>query len=269
MHLALIGYGSISRTIVGWLVQEPVAQLTLLVRSSAIAQTLKDDTLRHAASAVQVTDDIDTVLAAAPDLVVECAGHDSVSDHCPHALRDGCNTIVVSVGALADEALFAQLKAASANGGGRLILPSGAIGGLDLLSALALAGETEVVYRGTKPPAAWRGTAAEDQCDLAYLKQAQTFFDGSAREAARLYPKNANVAATLALACGSFDRTRVQLIADPGATGNAHSYEVRSETGNFAMQIESTAASGNAKTSVSTAYSVIREIIRARDALMI
>ncbi|MCV3274317.1 aspartate dehydrogenase [Roseobacter sinensis] len=269
MHLALIGYGSIARTVVAWLAKRPVEALTLLVRSGAIGPTLKDDALQRAAGAVQVTDDIATLIEAAPDLLVECAGQSSVADYAPLALRHGVDTVVVSVGALADDRVFRDLRSAAIEGGARLILPSGAIGGLDLLAALALAGEPEVFYRGTKPPAAWRGTAAEDHCDLAHLSRRQTFFDGSAREAARLYPKNANVAAALALACGSFDRTSVQLVADPDASGNSHSYEVRSEAGRFAVEIESAPVEGNAKTSLSTAYSVIREINRYRDPVII
>ncbi|WP_300061983.1 aspartate dehydrogenase [uncultured Roseobacter sp.] len=269
MHLALIGYGSIGRAIVAWLGAHPVSDLTLLVRSAAIGKTVKDEALGRAADTVQITDDLGTLIAGAPDLVVECAGHSSVSTHCPETLAAGLDTVVISVGALADPALYAALEGAARAGSAQLILPAGAIGGIDLLSALALVDEPHVSYCGTKPPAAWRGTAAEGTCDLSYLSAPKTFFDGSAREAARLYPKNANVAATLALACGSFDRVRVQLIADPTATGNAHQYEVRAQGGTFAFRTDAAASSGNVKTSVSTAYSLIREINRKRATLVI
>ncbi|GFE51587.1 putative L-aspartate dehydrogenase 2 [Roseobacter cerasinus] len=267
MHLALIGYGSIGKRIVAWLADHPVQQLTIMVRSGAIGQTLGDPALAQAAKAAQVTDDIGTLMEGKPDLVVECAGQAVVAAHGPVILTAGLDLVVVSVGALADNDLRQRLAAASEAGRAELILPPGAIGGLDLLSTLALAGDVQVTYRGTKPPQAWRGTPAEDLCDLSYLRQPTTFFDDSARDAARLYPKNANVAATLALAAGSFDRTRVQLIADPDATGNAHSFDVRSPAGSFSMQIESSPSADNAKTSVTTAFSVISEIIRKRAAL--
>lgn len=268
MHLAIIGYGSIAQTVTDCLATRPVDRLTVLVRSDALVRTLQHAALAGAATHVEVTDDIATLIEGAPDLVVEAAGHAAVAAYGPDLLAAGLDLVLVSVGALADEAASTPVHAAAQEGGGELILPSGAIGGIDLLSALALSGEVKVTYRGTKPPAAWRGTSAEHACDLAALTGPHVFFLGSAREAAIQYPKNANVAATLALAGAGFDATHVELVADPAASGNAHAYEVESAAGHFAMQIENAPSSGNAKTSLATVYSVIREIIRRRDRLM-
>ncbi|WP_300015330.1 aspartate dehydrogenase [uncultured Roseobacter sp.] len=267
MHLAIIGYGNIAQSIIEWLGTKPAAHLTVLVRSTSLTQALKDEALAQAGASVTITDDITTLIEATPDLVVECAGQTAVAEFGPPVLAAGLDMVIVSTGALADEALFDTLERATQSGRSRVILPPGAIGGIDLLSALTLAGEVTVTYRGTKPPDAWRGTPAEDCCDLAALTAPCVFFSGSAREAAQTYPKNANVAATLALAGAGFDGTRVELIADPAAPGNAHAYEVDSPVGRFAMQIDNAASSGNAKTSMATAFSVIREIDQIRDSL--
>jgi aspartate dehydrogenase len=96
--------------------------------------------------------------------------------------------------------------------------------------------------------------------DLDALDGPATFFTGSAREAAAAYPKNANVAATLALAGAGFDKTRVALIADPSASGNLHAYEVRSPLATYSFQVENRASPGNARTSAATIYSALREI---------
>ncbi|AHM04654.1 aspartate dehydrogenase [Roseibacterium elongatum DSM 19469] len=124
-------------------------------------------------------------------------------------------------------------------------------------------------YQGVKPPAAWLGTAAEASLDLDRLDAPTAFFNGSAREAALTYPKNANVAATLALAGAGLDATRVELIADPAATGNRHSYEVTSPVARFRVQIDNAASGGNAKTSMATIYSLLREINRRRRPVVI
>lgn len=105
--------------------------------------------------------------------------------------------------------------------------------------------------------------------DLDRLTEATVFFAGTARQAARSYPKNANVAATLALAGAGFETTKVELVADPDAPGNGHAYEVQSPLARFSVTIENAASGGNAKTSVATVYSVLREIERVRAPVVI
>ena len=82
----------------------------------------------------------------------------------------------------------------------RLLLPAGALAGIDGLCALRLGGLTAVKYISSKPPVAWAGTPAAARHQLAALQERTVIFSGTARDAARLYPKNANLAATVALA---------------------------------------------------------------------
>ena len=96
--------------------------------------------------------------------------------------------------------------------------------------------------------------------DLDLLSEETVIFSGSAREAAINYPKNANVAATIALAGAGFEATKTELVADPNATGNIHEYSVDCPLAHYTLRVESQASPGNAKTSMTTAYSVIREI---------
>jgi aspartate dehydrogenase len=173
------------------------------------------------------------------------------------------------VGALADPGLEAALRSAAVAGGARLILPAGAIGGIDLLAALAAAGGLTVRYRGTKPPAAWAGTPAAGILDLDALTEARVFFTGTAREAAAAYPKNANVAATLALAGAGFEATAVELAADPAAPGNVHEVSVASPLASYSLRIENLPSAGNAKTSATTIYSVLREIRNRRGPVVV
>lgn len=254
MHLGLIGYGSIARALVGLI--GPGVRVTALVRPGAEGPR----------GAVHSTA---ALIAARPDLVVECAGHSAVRDHATACLRAGIETVVVSIGALADDALHAELVAAAEQGMTRVILPAGAIGGVDLLSALRPSGIAEVTYTGRKPPLAWRGTPAEQALDLASLTEPVLFFEGSAREAALAYPKNANVAATLALAGIGFDATRVRLVADPGVTQNLHEYRVLAGAADYSITIAGHPSPENPKTSAATALSVAREVMNRQRRLAI
>lgn len=265
MRLGLIGFGNIASTLVGLLAKQGdvhLDQLSLLVKVNRRAEieTYIADTWPDIARSISIVSDTADLLEDDLDLVVECAGHDAVVSYVVPVLRAGVDTILVSIGAMADSSLEAALKQAAKDGGAQLILPAGAVGGIDLLAALSGAGNLTVEYRGTKPPAAWTGTPAASAFDLPKLTQPTVIFSGSAREAASAYPKNANVAATLALAGAGFEATRVELIADPAAGGNIHDYSVACDLARYSIRIENLPSSGNVKTSVATVYSVLREI---------
>ena len=266
MHLGLIGYGNIARTLLRILESQGQApeRITLLVRKARGAHT------RAALPAgAHIVTDTQALIAQRPDLVVECAGHGAVQDHATAVLAAGIETLITSIGALSDAPLLSAVEQAAQAGGTRAILPAGAIGAVDLLSALRQSGIVSVVYRGRKPPLAWAGTPAADVLDLGTLEAPATFFTGSARDAARAYPKNANVAATLALAGMGFDATKVELIADPTITRNIHEVRVRAGAADFTIEIAGNPSPDNPKTSLATVYSLAREIMNRKSGVAI
>jgi aspartate dehydrogenase len=259
-HLGIVGYGNIGRALAALLaerLERPLARATLLVRPAQRQRAEAPWLARE----VVVVDETAAFLATRPELVIECAGHAAVRAVALPALAAGIETVVASVGALADAALHAALVAAARAGGVRLVLPAGAIGGIDLLSAVRTAGIETVTYRGRKPPAAWRGTPAELALDLGAVREPVVFFVGDARAAARDYPRNANVAATLALAGAGFEATRVELVADPTVRGNVHEVEVRAAAARFALRVDGVPSPANAKTSLATVHSLAREVL--------
>lgn len=197
-----------------------------------------------------------------PDLVVECAGHEALRLDVPWVLGNGASCIVSSIGALGDANLRTHLTASAASGHAKLITVSGAIGGLDALRAMALAGLDEVTYVGTKPPPAWKGSKAECLVDLAKLQTTTAFFEGNAAQAAADFPKNANVTAATALAGIGFEKTKVKLVADPNANGNRHEVAASGPAGRFTITLENAALPSNPRTSWLAALSVESEIRR-------
>ncbi len=133
--------------------------------------------------------------------------------------------------------------------------------GIDLLASARLAGLDRVRYVSRKPPNAWRGTPAERLLQLNSLAQRIEFFTGSAREAARQYPQNANVAAAIALAGIGFEATEVVLTADPTAIGNEHWFEAQGAFGRAEVRIAGNPLPENPKTSWLAALSLARAVL--------
>lgn len=194
------------------------------------------------------------------DVFVDCAGHQGLKDHGSSILRSGTDLVTLSIGALADPLLEAELKGAAEAGGSQLHLASGAMAGLDALSSASMGRLDAVNYIGRKPPEGWYGSPAEDTLDLANLKTPSEHFSGNAREAALRYPKNANVAAAIALAGLGFEQTSVTLIADPTITENRHELSVRGEFGSFEISIAGRSLAHNPRTSALAAMSVVKKI---------
>lgn len=258
--VGLIGCGAIGRVVADLIHREGrangVALGGVLVRASRIAEA-------QAAlpPGTPVVSDIDLLIAAAPHGIAECTGHEGLRAYGPAVLEQGVGLTVISIGALADPALEAALRRAAERSGARVALPSGAVGGLDLLAAARLGGLDRVVYTSRKKPGAWKGTPAENAVDLDRLAEATVFYRGKAREAAMAYPQNANVAAAVGLAGIGLDATEVQLTADPAATGNEHRIVAEGKFGRAEFMIQGRTLPNNPKTSMLAALSLARAML--------
>jgi len=255
--IGLIGYGGIARDAIAALraAGEAGKIVGALCRPGRAAQA------RAALGDIAVVESVADLLALQPTVVAEVAGQQAVAEHGAEVLRRGVDLLIISVGALADPALLQKLKAAAQQGNSRMLLPAGAIGGIDAIAAMRLGGLTAVRYRSRKPPAAWRGSAAEKVADLDRLTGRTVLYRGSAGEAALLYPQNANVAAAVALAGVGFDNTEVELVADPEAPGNVHEIKAEGAAGRFAIQLQGKPSPTNPKTSALAALSVARALL--------
>jgi aspartate dehydrogenase len=203
---------------------------------------------------------LDVLLQARPHLIVECAGQAALKAHAAAIVAAGIDLMPIATGALADHDFRRRLLETARASGARILIPAGATAGLDGLGALAVGGLDRVVYTSTKPPHAWRGTPAGQAIDLDAVAGPTAFYEGRADEAALRYPKNANLAATVALAGAGFEKTLIRLVADPAATGNASSIEAEGAFGRLHVSLAGPAMTANPRTSAITALSIVRAI---------
>jgi aspartate dehydrogenase len=264
--VALIGCGGIAHDVVAALRAGASNGISIV---GALARPGRAEAARARLCEIEIVETLAELMARRPAVIAEVAGQAAVTEYAEAVLRGGVDCLVISVGALAEPALLARLRAAAAAGRSRMLLPAGAIGGIDAIAAMRVAGLAMVRYRSRKPPAAWRGSPAEQVVDLGTLKERTVLYRGSAGEAALRYPQNANVAAAVALAGLGFEATEVELVADPDAPGNVHEIEAEGAAGRFAIRLEGKPSRTNPKTSALAAMSVARALINQNATIVI
>ena len=206
-------------------------------------------------------------LADVADVVIECAPAKLVRSIVAPFVTEGKTAIVLSVGALLENDDLIEL---AKQNGGQIVVPTGALIGLDAVTAAAV-GEIHSVRMVTRKPVQGLAGApylVENNIDIAKITEPLKIFDGTAREAAKGFPANLNVAVALSLAGIGPDRTRLEIWADPGLTRNVHRVEVESDSARFSMSIENV-PSENPKTGRITALSVIALLRKQRAPLRV
>src|SRR4051794_13391536 len=194
-------------------------------------------------------------LAQAADIVIECAPAAVLHEIVEPFVSRGKIAIVLSAGALLER--WDLVETARKNGG-QIVVPTGALIGLDAMTAAA-EGEIRSVRMITRKPVKGLLGApyvVQNAIDLESLREPRKIFEGTAREGAKGFPANVNVAAALSLAGFGPDRTTLEIWADPSLDRNTHRVEVEADSASFSMAIANV-PSENPKTGRITALSVI------------
>ncbi len=186
---------------------------------------------------IKIVGNIDELFAAKPKVIVEAAGQQAVQEYYDKLLASRANFIIMSTGALLD------LNTSSP----KLHFPAGAIGGLDALSAAANAGIDELTLTSRKNPIALGKTNTETSI----------IYEGYAEEAAKQFPREMNVAATLALTVKP-TKVKVKVISDPAVKRNTHEIQVKWRFGEMTMRFANDPHPDNPHTSALAAWSAIK-----------
>ena len=221
----------------------------MMAKTFAHAQSLAKET---GAAAVR---DIDELLAAKPDLVIETAGIGAVAAYAERILAAGIDLMIVSVGALADRARYEKLEGLARETGARLYVANGAIGGFDAMRTYRLMGANDVTITSTKAPKSLKGAPGLGERVLSDTED-EVVFEGSMEEAIAGFPKNVNVGVATAVATERAD-TRVRIVSRPTAKENGHFITIKGPRLHAEMMFCSEPDPANPRSSTSTAYSVL------------
>lgn len=257
MNIGLIGAGAIAHFLLQELNERE--QKGLWVQSVYVREKETYTALEERFGVTLYTD-LEAFLLSNIDLVVEAATIEAVRELVPTILKQK-PVVLISIGALADEQLLQQLTTLSGAYHHAIHLPSGAIGGLDLLQNAAALGTVTSVHLTTRKPA----SSLMDEV----INEEKVIFEGTAREAIQKFPKNMNVSIVLALASLGFDETKVRLVADPQVTQNIHQVEMTGDFGEATFIIKNNPLPQNPKTSYLAAMSILGTLKRMHQQLII
>ncbi|MDR2866552.1 MAG: aspartate dehydrogenase [Methanomassiliicoccaceae archaeon] len=201
------------------------------------------------------------------DLVIEAASQNAAREIIPKVVGRGVDIMIMSVGALVDDDYRNNVYATARNTGARILVPSGALCGTDALSSASVGNIDLVRLITTKNPESIEDVPylKKKGIDLSGIKGPTVIYEGTAREAVKLFPKNVNVAATVSIMGVGFDRTQVTVIADPAAQANSHELIVKGDFGEIVSKSSNVPSVYNPSTShlaALSAISALKRIIR-------
>lgn len=195
------------------------------------------------------------------DVIVECTPTAAFAEVAEPAIAKGRCLMPLSVGALLKHL---HLVDEARKTGGRIIVPTGALIGLDTVRAMAVGDLHTVTITTRKPPTGLSGAPylVANGIDVDNLSEAKLVFEGHAGEAAEAFPANVNVAAALALAGVGPEKTRVEVWADPEIERNRQTVTLESDSGEATMTINNLPSPENPKTGKIVSKSVIAALQR-------
>ncbi|MCL2642271.1 MAG: aspartate dehydrogenase [Candidatus Bathyarchaeota archaeon] len=234
-RVGLIGAGAIGTVLAEAIQRELIICDELVIYDTDLqrAQTLKN----KLQFPIKIVANIDTLIAQKPKVIVEAASQQAITEYFDKLLTSNIDIIVMSTGALLN----------LGTGSPHIHFPSGAIGGLDALSSATLAGIDEITLTTHKPPKTLGQNNTQEELII---------YEGYAKEAAQRFPKEMNVAATLALTVKPA-KVKVQVISDPKIKRNTHKINIKWPYGEMQLQFANEPHPDNPHTSALAAWSAI------------
>ena len=254
MKIGIIGCGAIGSTLAKAAENMKEVEETFIFDKSHVCSRAMEEKLSKAKSILDFEE-----LVLKSDFVVEAASQEAVILFAEKILESGKDILIMSVGALVDDSLREGLLKTAKKNNSKIFLPTGALCGIDGLNSANVTGIEEVTLTTRKPPFAFEDVeyVKKKGFDLKNMDKPTTIFEGNAKDAVKLFPRNVNVAATVSLAGIGFEETKVRIIADPGTNQNHHKIEAKGSFGTMTAEMNNLPFEKNPKTSRIAAQSAI------------
>jgi len=257
MIALIIGCGTIGTVIARAADRMPEVEGILLFDSDST----RAEALTSSLKKTERLDDLNMKTVDA-DLVIEAASQNAAKEFVPAALENSIDSLVMSVGAFVDRGFQSRCYSAVSSFDSLIIIPSGAVAGVDALKGAAK-GDIEVVrLTSTKPPKGFTGVKyLEDKgIDIGKIVERTVLYSGPASQAVQHFPANVNVAATVSLAGVGFDRTQVEVVCDPSAIVNSHHLYAKGGFGELDATTRNLPSPDNPRTSYLAALSAVSSL---------
>ncbi len=247
MRIGIIGFGAI-----GTFIGKNIADNTL--HNFTVAKIFDTDTGKNASvkeifkKDTLFTNDFNEFLNTDMEFVVESASQEAVSKYIPLVVKKGISCLVMSGGALSNQNLLKLLQETASATGAKIHIPSGAISGIDGLSAMKFAGIKQVQLITRKNPRSLSLPPGTQKL----------IFEGHPEEATRKFPKNINVAMAIALATEHPEKVSVKILSDPDVHTNRHEIIASGNSGTLHIIVDNKPFPENPKTSFLAALSALQ-----------
>jgi aspartate dehydrogenase len=259
-RIGVIGYGAIGQVITRMLIDKQYPSISLIAVLVRDIDKYSNHTKYLTRNRILLTEDLGAFLASKPDLIVEAAGQNAVRQYAEQILQADIDLIICSIGAFTDLSLLSRLRDIAQDRGRYLYLAAGALPGVGWMQGASLSEVRMLKITQIKPVFSWIGTYAENLVDLQSLKAPVTFFKGSSKQSASLFPKSSNITALLGLATIGMENLSVELVADPTISRMRTEIHFVGEAGELTITWQGEPTDINPSTSKDVALNVVKAL---------
>ena len=258
--VAVIGYGSIGREIIASAKRQEIPNAKIVAVFDKQPQVI--NSIDNEDGDVHLFSDFDefynSQIYSSLDLIIECASKDAVREFGKKIIESKKDLIVLSVGAFSDKEYLAELQHLSSLNSTRLVIPTGAIAGLDSIRSVRKYLDSLTITT-TKHPKSLAGAPffKNSRIRLDDIKSETVLFEGNASTAIELFPANVNVAVAIALAGVGLEKTHVKIMANPLISVNKHEIVAKGSFGEIHIVVQNIPSHTNPKTSYLASLSAI------------